>query len=135
MSLDPLVIEFEVGVPPAQAFDAWTQRCGTWWPPSHTISGDPAAIVFEPCAGGRIFERPRGGGEHDWGRVLEWRPPSRLRYRWHLFFDESEATEVDVAFRPQGTGTAVRLEQRGWEHLGAAGPPRRAKTGQAWQHI
>jgi uncharacterized protein YndB with AHSA1/START domain len=131
----PLVIEFEVGVAPAQAFDAWTRRCATWWPPSHTVSRDPAAITFEPRAGGRIVERGLDGGEHQWGTILDWQPPTRLRYLWHLFFDPAEATEVEITFTARGTHTWVRLEQRGWERLGEAGPPRRDRTRQAWSAI
>ena len=131
----PLVLEFEVDSPPDHGFDVWTSRCATWWPPSHTVSGDPAAITFEPHAGGRIVERAPGGDEHDWGRVLDWDPPNRLRYLWHLFFDPSEATEVEVTFNEAGAGTVVRLEQRGWDRLGGAGPPRRAKTEQVWTLI
>ena len=153
MSAEPLVIEFEVAVSPARAFSVWTERCGTWWPRSHTVSGDPAAITFEPRAGGRIFERADDDQEHDWGRVLDWEPPSRLRYRWHLFFDPSEATEVEVTFTAvappspaagadaddtradAARRTAVRLEQRGWERLGDAGAERRARTYGAWARI
>ena len=133
--IDPLVVEFEVGVPPARAFEVWTRRCATWWPPSHTISGDPAAITFEPRAGGRIVEVAPGGAEHEWGEVLDWEPPGRLRYLWHLFFDRSEATEVEVTFSEAGDGTTVRLEQRGFERLGEAGTTRRGRTQTAWQAI
>jgi uncharacterized protein YndB with AHSA1/START domain len=132
MSVEPLVVEFDVAVPPAQAFDAWTQRCATWWPVSHTISGRPSAINFEPRSGGRIVERAPDGTEHEWGTVVDWQPPNRLRYRWHLFFDPSEATEVEITFVARGARTAVRLEQRGWDRLGEAGPPRRDRTYQAW---
>jgi uncharacterized protein YndB with AHSA1/START domain len=135
MSIEPLVVAFEVDVPPPKAFETWTTRCATWWPRSHTISGEPEAVTFEPRAGGRIFEQAADGTEHQWGHILDWEPPSRLRYRWHLFFDPSEATEVEVTFRPAGVGTAVRLEQRGWEALGEAGPGRRERTDQAWRMI
>lgn len=131
MSAEPLVVQFEVGVPPAHAFDVWTQRCATWWPRSHTMSGDPSAITFEPRPGGRIVEHAPGG-DHDWGEVLAWEPPERLRCLWHPFFDRSEATEVDITFRAVEAGTAVRIEQRGWEQLGDAGPPRQARTKEAW---
>jgi hypothetical protein len=131
MSADPLVVEFEVGVAPAHAFDVWTQRCATWWPRSHTMSGDPSAITFEPRAGGRIVERGPGG-DHEWGEVLAWEPPERLRCLWHPFFDRADATEVDITFRAVASGTAVRIEQRGFERLGDAGPPRRARTDEAW---
>ncbi len=135
MTTEPLVIEFEVGVPPSQAFDAWTRRCAMWWPSSHTITQGPAAITFEPRSGGRIFEEAADGGEHDWGKVLDWDPPSRLRFLWHLFFDPAEATEVDLTFVPAAGGTAVRLEQRGWERLGDSGPVRRDRTQQAWSAL
>jgi uncharacterized protein YndB with AHSA1/START domain len=135
MTVDPLVIEFDVKTPPARAFEAWTRQCATWWPTAHTVSGDPAAITFEPRSGGRIFERGADGGEHEWGTVLDWQPPTRLRYRWHLFFDPSEATEVEVTFTARGDDTAVRLEQRGFERLGEAGVARRDRTRTAWSAI
>lgn len=135
MTAEPLVVEFEVAVAPAQAFDAWTRRCATWWPASHTICREPAAITFEPRSGGRIVERAPDGAEHEWGTVLDWDPPGRLRYLWHLFFDPSEATEVEITFAARDAGTAVRLEQRGWERLAGAGPPRRDRTRQAWAAI
>jgi uncharacterized protein YndB with AHSA1/START domain len=135
VSAEPLVIEFDVAGSPADAFAVWTQRCATWWPSRHTVSGDPAAIVFEPHRGGRILERGRDGAEHDWGEVLDWDPPKRLRYRWHLFFDPSEATEVQLTFSPAGDRTAVRLEQRGFERLGDAGAPRRTRTRESWLSI
>jgi uncharacterized protein YndB with AHSA1/START domain len=135
MTERPLIVEFEVGVPPAKAFDVWTRRCGMWWPPEHTVSGDPAAITFESRAGGRIVERTRDGAEHDWGRVLDWAPPTRLRYSWHLFFEPSQATEVELTFTAVEAGTAVRLEQRGFDRLGEAGPPRRERTGQVWGRL
>jgi uncharacterized protein YndB with AHSA1/START domain len=134
MSADPLVIEFEVGVAPAHAFDTWTQRCATWWPRSHTMSGDPSAITFEPRTGGRIVEHAPGG-DHAWGEVLEWEPPRRLRCLWHPFFDRSEATELDITFRAVAAGTAIRLEQRGWERLGDAARPRRTRTEGAWSVV
>ena len=134
MSADALVIEFEVGVAPAHAFDVWTRRCATWWPRSHTMSGDPSDITFEPRSGGRIVERAPGG-DHDWGEVIEWDPPSRLRCLWHPFFDRAEATELDITFRAVQTGTAIRLEQRGFERLGEAGAARRTRTAGAWNTV
>jgi uncharacterized protein YndB with AHSA1/START domain len=132
MSDEPLVFEFEVAAAPAHAFTIWTARCALWWPPSHTLSGDPARITFEERSGGRIYETGPDGVEYDWGSVLAWEPPTRLRYRWHLFFTPAEATEVELSFTPSGAGTLVRLEQHGWERLGAAGAARRERTHQVW---
>lgn len=135
MTVEPLVIEFDVDVAPAHAFDAWTRQCASWWPTSHTVSGQPDAISFEPRPGGRIVEHGPTGAEHDWGRVVDWQPPRRLRYRWHLFFEPEDATEVEVTFTPRGAGTSIRLEQRGFEFLGDRGAARRNKTQQAWALI
>jgi uncharacterized protein YndB with AHSA1/START domain len=135
MIIEPLLIDFEVGVSPPRAFELWATRCAPWWPPSHTVSGDPAAITFESRRGGRIVERARSGDEHVWGEILDWEPPARLRYLWHLFFDPAEATEVEVTFSPIAGGTAVRLEQRGWERLGDAGAACKERTHAAWSTI
>jgi uncharacterized protein YndB with AHSA1/START domain len=132
---EPLIVEFEVDAPARHAFDIWTSRCATWWPPRHTFSGDPAAITFEPRPGGRIVELAPNGLEYEWGEVLDWEPPLRLRYLWHLFFDRDEATVVEITFTQVGDRTTVRLEQRGWERLGVAGAQRRDRTLTAWAMI
>ena len=122
--------------PVDHAFAVWTERCATWWPLDHTISREPESITFEPLAGGRIFERGADGVEHEWGQVVAWEPPTRVAYRWHLFVDPSEATDVEVTFRSDGDErTVVRLEQRGWERLGDVGPSRRTTTGHAWAEL
>lgn len=129
----PLVVEFEVAADVAHAFSTWTERCASWWPAAHTVSGGAEAITFESRPGGRIFERGPDGVEHDWGVVVAWDAPTRIAYRWHLFFDPSEATDVEVTFREAGSQrTVVRIEQTGWERLGDTGPARRARTGQVW---
>lgn len=133
--MEPLVVEFDVAAPVDHAFDVWVNRTGLWWPPGHTMSGGPDAIVFEPRVGGRIYERSATGDELPWGEVLEWEPPIRLRYLWHLFFDRAEATEVEVRFTSSDEGTTVRIEQTGWERLGAEGPPRRERNSQGWRAI
>lgn len=132
---DPLVVEFVVDASPAHAFDVWTGRIATWWPPSHTVSGDPASITIEPRAGGLVVEAGAHGTEHTWGEVLAWEPPGRLRLLWHLFFDRDEATEVDVRFLAESGHTRVRIEQTGWDRLGHTGPPRRERSGAAWASI
>jgi uncharacterized protein YndB with AHSA1/START domain len=75
------------------------------------------------------------GEEHDWGEVLAWEPPRRLAYLWHLRFDRSDATEVDVTFTEAPEGTAVRIVHRGWERLGAKGLERRARNRKGWAGV
>lgn len=93
-------------------------------------------IVFEGRPGGRVFERSADGKEHDWGEVIDWEPPRRIRYLWHPFFDRSEATTVEVEFCPDGAAaTRVTITQVGFDRLGDAGPSRRERTGNAWAAI
>ncbi len=135
VSIPPLVVEFDVATTPEHAFDTWVADTGRWWPTGHTMSGAPDAIVFEPQAGGRIFERDGDGNELAWGEVLQWEPPHRVRYLWHLFFPRAEATEVDVTFTATETGTAVRLVQSGFDALGDDGAVRRERTVQGWAAV
>jgi len=137
MPAEPLLVEFEVATDPAHAFDLWAKRTALWWPKGHTMSGEPDIdIVFEGHQGGRIYERTGTGIEHDWGEVLIWQPPNRLRYLWHVFFDRSEATTVEVTFTATVTGeTRVTIEQTGFESLGEAAQERRKRTAGAWEAL
>jgi len=133
--LAPLVVEFRIAAPVAHAFDTWVARAALWWPRGHTVTGAPAAVVFEPRVGGRVFERGAVGHEHVWGEVLAWDAPSHVRYLWHLFFPRAEATVVDVTFTPADGGTEVRLVQTGWDALGDQGPVRRERTVTGWSVV
>lgn len=134
-TIEPLVVEFTVEATVDHAFDTWVRRVALWWPPDHTVSGDPSSIEFEPRVGGRIIERDRTGNTHPWGDVVLWDPPHRVDYRWHLMFTPDEATTVSVTFTPAGDTTVVRLEQSGWEALGAQGPIRRDRTTRGWAAV
>lgn len=98
---EPLRMSFDVDCPAEHAFTVWTAGIGTWWPADHTVSGEPGlTVVMQGGVGGRIYERTRDGVEHDWGEVTVWNPPTRLVYLWHLRRDRSDATEVEIRFRP-----------------------------------
>ena len=117
--MEPLELAFTVACPPEHAFAVWTERTSLWWPKSHSVSGDPGlSVTIEPRPGGRIYERTPAGEEHDWGEVLEWQPPSRLAYRWHLRQDREDATRVEISFAPAGDGTAVTIVHSDWQRLG-----------------
>src|SRR5262249_39884400 len=103
---EPLGIVFDVDAEPDHGFGVWTQRASMWWPPAHTAANRKGTrLVFEPKPGGRVFERDPDGNEVDWGTVVVWQPPGRLVYRWHLFADATDATEVEVHFAAHGDGT------------------------------
>ncbi len=134
--LGPVEVEVRVATAPDRAFTLWTDAVDTWWPPSHSVSGeDDLQVVFETGVGGRIFERTSAGVEHDWGQVVAWDPPRRVAYQWHLRFPAEEATDVEVTFTPDGDDTLVRIVQRGWERLGPKGPPRRERNVAGWAGV
>ncbi len=116
---EPLRITFDVACPADRAFQVWTTRIGSWWPPDHTVSGHPAEVVLQSGVGGRIYEKTPDGTEHEWGEVTVWQPPTRLAYLWYLGRDKTDATEVEISFQPQGTEqTRIDIEHRGWERAG-----------------
>jgi hypothetical protein len=116
----PLRFSFDVQCPAEHAFRTWTASIGTWWPPDHTVSGAPEAIVLQSGVGGRIYEQAPDGTEHEWGQVTVWQPPTRLAYLWYLGRDKTDATEVEIRFHPQSTEqTRIDIEHRGWERVGA----------------
>lgn len=134
--LEPLRLSFEVQCTPEHAFEVWAARTSGWWPTSHTVSAEAdVEVVFEPRAGGRIYERTSAGVEHDWGAITAWEPPRRLVYQWHLRQDQADATEVEVRFLPaqlEGRSTLVEIEHRGWERLGDRAEARRNANYAGW---
>lgn len=133
----PLRIEFEVDCSAAHAFTTWTARIAAWWPPDHTVSGDPkAVVVLEPGVGGRIYERSPLGPEHEWGTITAWEPPWRLAYSWYLGRDRGDATDVEIRFVTLEHGRArVEIEHRGWESLGQGADSWRERNSSGWQSL
>jgi len=103
------------------AFETFTSQMGRWWPiQTHSILEDRVEkIVFDEREGGRVYERAENGEEADWADVLEWDPPARFVLRWRVN-PERGPTEVEVRFHPDGGGTRVELEHRGWDQIGDA---------------
>jgi uncharacterized protein YndB with AHSA1/START domain len=136
LDVKPLELEFTVGCSVRHAFAVWAERTSLWWPHSHSVSAEEGlTVTFEPRAGGRIFERTPLGAEHDWGEILAWEPPGRLRYRWHLRQDRADATDVEITFTGAGDETVVRIVHDGWERLGARGPELRDRNRQGWSGL
>jgi uncharacterized protein YndB with AHSA1/START domain len=112
-----------VKAPPMRAFEVFTAI--SWWPKEHSIlkGTRQQAVLIEPRAGGRWFERGEDGSECDWGKVLAWQPPTRLLLSWQLNgnfeIDPHLLTEVEVTFIPEGAYlTRVELEHRYLERAG-----------------
>ena len=135
--IQPLRISFRVDCPSEHAFEVWTRRIATWWPTSHSVTGErDVQIILEPRLDGRIFERTSAGQEHDWGKITLWEPPHRLGYIWHLRQNRTDASDVEITFRPlNATTTQVEIEHRGWERLGAAGLAARDANQAGWSGL
>jgi uncharacterized protein YndB with AHSA1/START domain len=138
MSIAPVTCSIEVKVAPARAFDLFTSQISLWWPRGRTPGGNPhAAIVIEPRADGRWFERDADGQETQWGKVLAWEPPARLVLGWQLSagfrYDPNLLNEVEITFEPTaGGGTRVLLEHRNLDRHGADAAFMAGKVGDGW---
>jgi uncharacterized protein YndB with AHSA1/START domain len=121
-----------VNAPIAHAFKVFTEKFDTWWPRTHHIAKvEPFAAVLELRAGGRWFERGADGSECEWGRVLEFSPPTRVVFSWGIgpdFTIETDpwkASRVEVTFHDEGNGKTrvelvhLQLDRHGeaWEKL------------------
>jgi uncharacterized protein YndB with AHSA1/START domain len=105
----------------------------SWWPKEHSIlkGTRQQAVLIEPRAGGRWFERGEDGSECDWGKVLAWDPPGRLLLSWqlngHFAYDPNLVTEVEVHFIADGPNlTRVEVEHRYFERAGETAAALRA---------
>jgi uncharacterized protein YndB with AHSA1/START domain len=121
-----------VEAPIERAFSVFTDDIGSWWPSDHHIlQGELAEMVFEPRAGGHVYDRGVDGSECRWARVLAYEPPDRVVFswdislQWQLEDDPKRTSEVEVRFTPEGPSrTRVELEHRnidrhgdGWEKM------------------
>ena len=119
-----------VDAPLERAFEVFTRDFGAFKPPEHNILGvDVAETIFEPFAGGYLYDRGTDGSECRWARVLTYEPPHRVVLTWNispywqLETDPEKVSEWEVQFAPEGeTRTRVELEHRhldrhgeGWE--------------------
>lgn len=124
--------EILVEVPLDRAFRVFTERFDRIKPREHNMLGvDIAESVFEPRAGGRVYDRGVDGRECQWGRVLAYEPPTRILFtwdispRWRLETDPARSSEVEVRFIAEAERrTRVVLEHRhldrhgeGWQGL------------------
>jgi uncharacterized protein YndB with AHSA1/START domain len=122
--------EIVVQAPVARAFSVFTDEMGSFKPPEHNMLGvEIAETVFEPRAGGRVYDRGIDGSECHWARVLVYEPPHRvviswdISPQWQIETDLAKTSEVEVRFIAEAPDrTRVELEHRnldrhgdGWE--------------------
>ena len=122
--------EIVVQAPIARAFSVFTDDFGSFKPPEHNMLGvEIAETVFEPRAGGRVYDRGTDGSECHWARVLAYEPPDRvviswdISPQWQIETNLERTSEVEVRFIAEAPDrTRVELEHRnldrhgdGWE--------------------
>jgi uncharacterized protein YndB with AHSA1/START domain len=122
--------EVTVQAPQERAFRVFTERFDEIKPREHNmLAVDIAESVFEPQAGGRVYDRGVDGSEYQWARVVAYEPPERIVFtwdispQWQLETDLSKTSEVEVRFIAEAPErTRVELEHRhldrhgdGWE--------------------
>lgn len=122
--------EIIVEAPVEKAFAAFTERFGDFKPPEHNLLGAPIVeTVFEPHAGGHIYDRAEDGSVCRWARVLAYDPPGRVVFSWdigptwQLETNPENTSEVEVCFVSETPGrTRVELEHRNIDRHGPGWP-------------
>jgi uncharacterized protein YndB with AHSA1/START domain len=124
-----------VNAPVERAFTIFTDQMGSWWPPDmHILDAPLAKMVFEPRAGGRIYDVGTDGSECQWSRVLAYERPARvviswdISLQWQIETNPERTSEVEIRFTAEGENrTRVDLEHRnldrhgdGWESMRTA---------------
>jgi uncharacterized protein YndB with AHSA1/START domain len=119
-----------VEAPIERAFKVFTEDFDRIKPREHNmLAVDIAETVFEPRAGGRVYDRGVDGSECQWARVLAFEPPERvviswdISPQWQIETDPEKASEVEVRFIAETPErTRLELEHRnldrhgeGWE--------------------
>jgi uncharacterized protein YndB with AHSA1/START domain len=144
MTIDPIRASIAVHRAPEDAFRVFTRSMGSWWPVAdHSMAHDRRedgikveSVIFEEREGGRIYEVMSDGTEGTWARVLSWDPPRRLVLAWKPNLNNNTTpTELEITFSPDGKGTLVALEHRGWERLGALAEQARDGYGEGWTSV
>jgi uncharacterized protein YndB with AHSA1/START domain len=122
--------EIVVAAPIERAFRVFTEDFDRIKPREHNmLDVDIAETVFEPRAGGQIYDRGVDGSECRWARVLAYEPPNRIVFswditpQWSIETDPERTSEVEVRFVSETPDrTRVDLEHRnldrhgdGWE--------------------
>jgi uncharacterized protein YndB with AHSA1/START domain len=128
-----------VNAPLERAFDVFTDGLGSWWPlERYSLGGENIErVVFEPRAGGRVYEIRKDGSEGEWADVLAYHRPSSFTLAWRPYEEPGSrpATELEVRFIADGQQTRVELEHRGWERLGEQAAESQRGYDGGWDHV
>ncbi len=139
---EPVRKRVRVDRSPEDAFRLFTEHLDRWWPvevlsraadEQYGAGVTVERVVFEPRAGGRLYEVTSEGVEGVWAEVVAFEPPARIVLAWKPNDRPEPPTDVEILFEADGDGTVVRLEQRGWEKFGARAAEARDGYDRGWK--
>lgn len=135
--LPPIVSSVLVSWSQEAAFRRFTDEFSSWWPSrTHSIGGERVKrVVFETRVGGRIFEEHVDGRRFQWGVVLEWDPPRRVKFTFHPSRRPESAQDVEVRFIPESGGTRLELTASKWENWGRGASRARRGYRVGWGYV
>lgn len=125
--VEPIRRSVTVRCKPDRAFRVFTDEMTTWWPLDvharavYDFEGEGVKaerVEVQGHVGGQILEHMSNGEALPWGEILAWEPPTLFVMAWKPHARPDPPTEVEIRFTPDGAGTLVELEHRGWERLG-----------------
>lgn len=125
--VEPIRKSIVVNTGVERAFALFIDQFDAIKPREHNLLSVPIAeTVFEPRAGGRVYDVGIDGSRCEWSRVLAYEPPSRLVISWdigptwQLEADPAKTSEVEVRFIAESDDrTRVELEHRHLDRHGA----------------
>lgn len=124
--ISPVTQAVVVDAPIERAFRVFVEDFGSFKPAEHNLLGVAIAeTVFEPRAGGHVYDRGTDGSECRWATVLAYEPPHRLLLSWNISpqwrieTDPAKASEWEVRFIVEDAQrTRVEIEHRHLERHG-----------------
>jgi uncharacterized protein YndB with AHSA1/START domain len=130
--VEPIRKSIVVNTGVERAFALFIDQFDAIKPREHNLLSVPIAeTVFEPRAGGHVYDVGIDGSRCEWSRVLAYEPPSRVVISWdigptwQLEADQAKTSEVEVRFIAESDDrTRVELEHR---HLD--------RHGEGWQAV
>lgn len=133
--------EVVVDATPQEAFAIFTDEIGLWWRRDTPYWNDPErglSVRIEPHVGGRFLEVHDidAGTGFEVGRVTAWEPGERVAFTWtQVGWPEGASTDVEITFEDVTEGTRVRLEQTGFDQLGADAASFQAGYSSGWREV
>jgi uncharacterized protein YndB with AHSA1/START domain len=129
-----------VQAPIERAFEVFTRDFGAFKPPEHNLLSVPIAeTIFEPFAGGYLYDRGTDGSECRWARVAAYEPPERVLLTWNIGptwqveTDPAKVSEWEVRFTAEAPNrTLVELEHRHLDRHGEGWEGVREGVGGGW---